>query len=209
MSFLQTIEVCAVIVSAIYGILLASRQGLDVVGVFVVASAVAFGGGTLRDLFLDRHPLFWISNPHYPLIVLGLALAASPIVRFFPRIRPLLPFPDALGMALFTMVGTQIAMDAGTVWYIAALFGVMTGTFGGVIGDVICNEIPTLFRPAPLCATCALAGALVYLGCIQIELETPVATGIGLAVVVIFRLAALRWNLSFPSLRPPPDSGQF
>jgi uncharacterized membrane protein YeiH len=146
-------------------------------------------------------------NPHYPLIVLALALAASPIVRYFRRIRPLLPIPDALGMALFTMVGTQIALEEGTVWFIAALFGVMTGTFGGVIGDVICNEIPTLFRPAPLCATCALAGALVYLGALQLGLGAPIAMGIGSMVVVVFRLVALRWKLSFPSLRPPPDQG--
>ena len=207
MSFLQTIEICAVIVSAIYGILLAARQGMDVVGVFVVACVVAFGGGTLRDLFLDRHPLFWILNPYYLFIVLALALAASPIVRYFRRIRPLLPIPDALGMALFTMVGTQIALDEGTVWFIAALFGVMTGTFGGVIGDVICNEIPTLFRPAPLCATCALAGALVYLGALPLGLGVPITMGIGSMVVVVFRLLALRWKLSFPSIRPPPEQG--
>ncbi|MGJ8698230.1 MAG: trimeric intracellular cation channel family protein [Verrucomicrobiaceae bacterium] len=204
MSFLVTIEFCAVTVSAIYGILLAARQGMDVVGVFVVACAAAFGGGTLRDVFLDRHPLFWITNSHYVLVVFGLAMVSGLIIRYLPRIRPLLPLPDAVGMALFTMVGAQIALESGTTWYIAALFGVMTGTFGGVIGDVICNEIPTLFRPAPLCATCALAGALVYLGLLHVGVAEPAAMLTGATVVVVFRLAALKWNWSFRGVRHPP-----
>ncbi|MDB4276838.1 TRIC cation channel family protein, partial [bacterium] len=105
MSLLLTLEFIAVAVSATYGILLAARQGMDFVGVFAVAFVAAFGGGTLRDLFLDRVPLFWVANPHYVLVVLALTLASGFIVRLLPRIKPLLPFPDAIGMALFTVVG--------------------------------------------------------------------------------------------------------
>ncbi|MDB0068006.1 TRIC cation channel family protein [Akkermansiaceae bacterium] len=201
MSLLLTLEFIAVAVSATYGILLAARQGMDFVGVFAVAFVAAFGGGTLRDLFLDRVPLFWVANPHYILVVLALTLASGFIVRLLPRIKPLLPFPDAIGMALFTVVGTQIAIDEGTTWYLAALFGVITGTFGGVLAEIVCNEIPTLFKPAPLCATCNLTGALLYLGGLEIGIAQPILLAVAIIVMVVFRLSALRWNLTLPALR--------
>jgi len=207
-NFPLTLELLAVIVSAIYGILLASRKGMDAVGVYAVACSVAFGGGTLRDLFLDRHPLFWIANPHYPLIILAMAMAAGFIVRHLPKIQPLLPLPDAIGMALlalFTIVGTQIALESGATSFIAALLGVMTGTFGGVIGDIICNEIPGLFQPlTPLYAICSLTGALVFIGCSWINFPSAVGSILGISTTVIFRLIVLKKNITLPALRPPP-----
>lgn len=208
MNYLIAIEFLAVIVSAIYGVLLAARKGMDVMGVFAVSFAVAFGGGTLRDLFLDRTPLFWVGNPHYPMIVLGIAVFSGFLVRYIGRIRPLLVFPDALGMALFTLTGTAYAMDAGTGVFVAALLGVITGTFGGVLGDMICNEVPSLFTPSPLNATCSFAGAWVYLGMTHRDFLQPFALVSGIVVIVLFRLAAVRWNWCFPAVRepnPPPS----
>ncbi|MCG8599299.1 MAG: TRIC cation channel family protein [Verrucomicrobiales bacterium] len=204
MPYLVLIEFLAVIVSAIYGVLLAARKGMDVVGVFVVAFAVAFGGGTLRDLFLDRTPLFWIGNAHYPVVVLAIALLSGIILRFVGRIRPYLLLPDALGMALFTLTGTAYAMEAGTSPFVAVLLGVITGTFGGVLGDVICNEVPSLFIPSPLNATCAFTGAWVYWGMLEWGgfAETYALTG-GLVTIVAFRLAAVKWNWCFPAIREP------
>lgn len=203
MSSLVLIELFAVIVSAIYGVLLAARKGMDLLGVFAVAFAVAFGGGTLRDLFLDRNPLFWIGKPVYPMIVLGIALLSGVIIRHVGRIRPLLPLPDALGMALFTLTGTAYSMEAGTHPFIAVVLGVITGTFGGVLGDIICNEVPTLFVPSPLNATCAFAGAWVYLGVQWLGGTEPYALLAGLCVIAPFRLASLRWNWTLPRLREP------
>lgn len=195
------LECTAVVVSAIYGVLLASRKGMDVMGVFTVAFAVAFGGGTLRDLFLDRHPLFWIRNPHYPVIVFGIALLSGLIVRHIGRIRPLLPLPDALGMALFTLTGTAYASEADTGTFVAVMLGVITGTFGGVLGDLLCNEIPSLFVPSPLNATCAFAGAWVYLGLLRFSVPERYALVTGIVVIVAFRLAAIRWNWTLPAVR--------
>jgi uncharacterized membrane protein YeiH len=195
------LECTAVVVSAIYGVLLASRKGMDVMGVFTVAFAVAFGGGTLRDLFLDRHPLFWIRNPHYPVIVFGIALLSGLIVRHIGRIRPLLPLPDALGMALFTLTGTAYASESGTGTFVAVMLGVITGTFGGVLGDLLCNEIPSLFVPSPLNATCAFAGAWAYLGLLRFSVPERYALVTGIVVIVAFRLAAIRWNWTLPAVR--------
>lgn len=203
MSYLVVIEFLAVIVSSIYGVLLAARKGMDVVGVFAVAFAVAFGGGTLRDLFLDRTPLFWIGNPHYPMITLGIAILSGLILRFVHRIKPLLLVPDALGMALFTLTGTGFAIEAGVNPFIAAVLGVITGTFGGVLGDVICNEVPALFQPSPLNATCSFAGAWIYWGALQFEIPDGWALLAGGAVIVTLRLASVKWNWCFPGIREP------
>jgi len=210
MSYLVLIEFMAVIVGSVYGALLAARKGMDVMGVFAVAFAVSFGGGTLRDLFLDRSPLFWIGNPHYPMIVFGISVFSGLILRHVGRIRPLLLFPDALGMALFTLTGTAYAIEAGTNPFVAVMLGVITGTFGGVLGDVICNEVPALFVPGPLNATCSFVGAWAYLGMLHFAMPERAALLAGLLVIVIFRLAAVKWHWSLPAVREPrgPDDPQ-
>ena len=195
---LQFIELLAVIAAATFGVLLARRKGMDFVGVFSVACTMAFGGGTLRDLILDRHPLFWIQNEHYPLIVFGLAVVTS-LVRKIPKIvERALYVPDALGLGLFSVVGTGYALESGTSWFIACLLGTITGTFGGVIGDVICNELPSLFRSAPLYATCSFVGCWVYLLLRSLVPHQILAVSVGLTVIVLFRLAALYWDIRLP-----------
>lgn len=201
------IELTAVVVSAIYGVLLAARKGMDVMGVFTVSFAVAFGGGTLRDLFLDRTPLFWIGNPHYPVIVFAISLLSGLILGHLRRIRPLLPLPDALGMALFTLTGTAYASEAGTSAFVAVMLGVITGTFGGVLGDLLCNELPSLFVPSPLNATCGFAGAWIYLGLLQVSVPERYALTTGILVIVSLRLAAIRWNWALPAVREKSGGG--
>ncbi|MDF1813378.1 MAG: trimeric intracellular cation channel family protein [Verrucomicrobiales bacterium] len=201
MPFIIVIEFLAVISAAIFGVLLAARKGMDITGVFAVAFAISFGGGTLRDLFLDRHPLFWIANPHYVVAVFIISMAAGLVLRFVTRIKPFLIYPDALGMGLFTMSGTALAMDSGTAWFLAVILGTITGTFGGVIGEIICNEIPSLFRPGPLAATCSFTGAWVYPVATHFGLSAPVSMILGTAVVFLFRLAGLRWKWQFPAVR--------
>ena len=200
------IELLAVLSGALYGVLLARRHGMDFVGVCCLAMAVAFGGGTLRDLFLDRHPLFWIANRHYPVIVFGLALAGS-----LPRTVPawaerLLVVPDALGLGLFSVAGAGAALAGGTSLFVAALLGVVTGTFGGVIADVICNRVPSLFRPAPLYATCSFAGCWLYFGLNAVPATRDAAAPVTTAAIVVLRLAAVRYQLRLPHLRALGDA---
>jgi uncharacterized membrane protein YeiH len=196
---LDTIEFAAVVASAIYGVLRAARKQLDVVGMVTLAFAVAFGGGTLRDLFLDRHPLFWIANAHYPVIVFALGVVGSVLPRHVARVERLLAIPDALGLGLFAVVGAGFALEAETSLFVASVLGVVTGTFGGVIGDVICNEIPSLFRSSPLYATCAFVGAWTYLLLGLTAWPQAVAVTGGIVVTVLMRLAALRWDIRIPS----------
>ncbi|MEL6225088.1 MAG: trimeric intracellular cation channel family protein [Cyanobacteria bacterium J06626_14] len=203
----QFIELSAVVASAVYGVLLARRHNLDFVGVFTLAFIVAFGGGTLRDLFLDRHPLFWIRENHYPVIVFVIALATSIVPRIPKRTESFLRIPDAFGLGLFTVSGTSAAIDAGTSLFIASLLGAVTGTFGSVIGDVICNRVPSLFRPAPLFATCSFVGAWVYILFYSIPVIRTSAAPISILFIVIFRLVAIRYKWILPHFgdEPPGD----
>ncbi|MFT5131051.1 MAG: putative membrane protein YeiH [Rhodothermales bacterium] len=199
MVLLEFIELIAVIAGGAYGVLIARQKRMDFVGVFSVACCAAFGGGTLRDLFLDRQPLFWIENGHYPVIVFVMA-AVSWMLKRVKRstIEKFLYLPDALGLGLFSVTGTGYAMESGTGLFVAALLGVVTGAFGGVISDVICNEVPSLFRAAPLYATCSFVGCWAFLGLDWAGASEAVVLGVSIAVIVLFRLAALRWNLRLP-----------
>ncbi|MHC4878848.1 MAG: trimeric intracellular cation channel family protein [Planctomycetota bacterium] len=198
----QLIELFAVLAGGTYGVLLARRYQMDFVGVFSVAFIIAFAGGTLRDLFLDRHPLFWIKHDEYAVIVFGLAFVTSMVPRIPSAIERWLYVPDALGMSLFSVVGAGFAIEAGTSMFIASLLGVVTGTFGGVIGDVVCNQIPSLFRPStPLYATCSFAGCWVFLLLEAAGAEELIAVVSGLSVSVAFRFAALKWQLVLPAAK--------
>lgn len=201
------IELLAVITSGIYGILQARQCRMDMLGVFTLAFVTAFGGGTLRDLFLDRHPLFWIDQPHYPVIIFAMALVSFQIPRVPSKLMLYLNLPDAVGMALFTVAGAQFALDAGTSWFVAAMLGVTTGTFGGVFSDVLSNEVPRLFKAStPLFATCSFVGCWVYFGS-KIVLSpylpagSPVPVIIAILFIVLFRMIAIRRNWTLPEAR--------
>ena len=200
---MQLIEMLAVISSGVYGVLLARRNKMDLVGVYSIAFITAFGGGTLRDVLLDRTPLFWIKQAHYPLLVFLLALAAVLLRRFTAWERMAqrwLFLPDAFGLGLFSIVGAGYALEANTSLFVASLFGVITGTFGGVIGDIVCNEVPNLFRAhTPLYATCSFVGCWVYMLLSQANVPENITLWIGILTVVAMRLVAVRWDLRLPT----------
>ncbi|MEO0530282.1 MAG: trimeric intracellular cation channel family protein [Planctomycetota bacterium] len=193
------IELAAVASSALYGVLRGLRCGFDAVGLVSVSAATAFGGGTLLDLFLGRRPLFWIEYEYLLWVVIGLALVGAVLPRSVARVERLLVYPDAIGLGLFSVAGTAVALQEGMSPLIATLMGVVTGTFGGVICDIICNETPTLFRPSPLCATCALLGSLTYLGTLEAGLPTPAAQGVAIVIAAVFRIVAVLRNWTLPT----------
>jgi uncharacterized membrane protein YeiH len=197
----EVLEFVAVVTAAVYGSSLAIRKGMDLVGVACVSLACSFGGGTLRDLFLGRHPLFWMANDHYVAVVLAIALLAARAPQPLKRLQPILPVSDAIGLGLFAVLGAQAARECGGSYLVAAIFGVITGNFGGVIGDVLCNEIPAIFRPAPLYATCAFTGAWVYLLAGHFGLPSVVAAPLGVLAGAGMRLWALRFNITLSAVR--------
>lgn len=195
---IPAIELAAVVAMALYGILRGLRAGFDVVGLVSLSAAVAFGGGTLRDLFLDRRPLFWVEREELLWIVLGLSLVGAVLPRLVVKVERLLLLPDALGLGLFSVAGTAVAIDAGMTPLIAVVMGVVTGTFGGVICDIICNETPSLFRNSPLQATCALLGAVGYLIAAEFSPVEWVPQAIGIVAASLLRIVAVWRNWQLP-----------
>lgn len=194
----HVIEFAAVLSAAIYGVLRGLRKDFDIVGLISMSFVVAFGGGTLRDMLLDRRPLFWVENEDYLWAVLVVAVIGAVIPRKVARLEPWLALPDALGLGLWSVAGTVVAVEAGMSPLVSAVFGVMTGAFGGVIGDIICNETPSLFRKSPLYATCALAGAVTYLALDAWGVSEWTAQPAGVVVAFALRMIAVTFNLHVP-----------
>lgn len=200
MSFIYLLDLCAVAVCAITATLEARRRELDWFGVVVIAVIAGIGGGTLRDILLGRLPVYWVHDPAY--VVVGV-VAASFAFFFGRRLRLPLNFfliPDAIGLALFTVIGTSIALTLGTPWLIAALMGVITGVFGGVIRDILCNEIPLIFR-TDIYATASFAGALLLIVLDSYRVNHNIAILLSMVCIIVIRLVAIRWHISLPRLR--------
>lgn len=201
MSLIYLLDLCAVGVCAITATLEARRRELDLFGVVVVAIIAGVGGGTVRDILLGRLPVYWIHDPLY--VVVGMAAA---MLAFFLERRLAIPMdffllPDAIGLALFTVIGTSIALGANIHWFIAALMGVVTGVFGGVIRDILCNEVPLILR-TDIYATASLLGAFLLIALDRLGVTHNLALIAAMTLVVAIRLAAIRWHIRLPRMRP-------
>jgi len=197
-NLLYWVGLAAVAVFALTGVLDAGRKNMDLVGVAMVGMATALGGGTVRDVLLQR-PVFWLDDPIYLYVALETTLAvfiAARGLRLPPR---LFLIPDAVGLALFTIVGTQIALVWQAPWLAASLMGVITGIVGGVVRDVLCNEVPLVFLRGELYASAAWAGALVLIGLQALGLSPVIAAWIGMAVILGLRLIAMAFRITLPT----------
>jgi len=202
------LDLLGVAVFAISGVLAAGRKNLDVLGVAVIAVVTAIGGGTLRDVLLDRHPIFWIANTTYLWVILAATAVTLGYLRFWIASRRALLVADALGLAFFTIAGVQIAQQTGHSDPIALLMGTITGVAGGVLRDVLTAEIPLVLRPGRLYATAALAGAGLYVLLTGRGVSMEAAGLAGMAATAGLRLAAIFWGLELPVVRLPEDEPQ-
>jgi uncharacterized membrane protein YeiH len=194
------VEAIAVIAFALSGVIEGARKRLDAVGIAVVAALAAFGGGTVRDVLLDRRPLFWVEHALWLWVLLGLCAAAM----LFMRARHLQPteramqVPDALGLGLFAAVGTQISLDAGMPAVVAVILGMVTAVFGGVLRDIVCNEIPRAFSDHRPYALCAFAGGWVLVAAQALGLPAWVALLAGAGTATLLRALALVFDWKLP-----------
>ncbi|MCS0589985.1 trimeric intracellular cation channel family protein [Massilia norwichensis] len=165
MTLIRFIEIMAILVGAFSGFIEARRKRMDLVGVFTVAFIAAFGGGTLRDILLDRRPLFWVAHEEYAILIFVLAMVASPLMKTLRHIvsERLIVIADAVGLGLFSVAGVASALDAQMPLFIASMMGVITGIFGGVLRDIVCNEVPMVFRDGKPYAICAFVGNWLFL----------------------------------------------
>jgi len=201
---LLILEFIGVGVFAVSGALAAGRKKLDLLGVVVIATVTALGGGTVRDVLLDRHPVFWIAQPRYLYVSLAAALVTVIYTRHFRPPDRSLAYADAVGLAMFTVSGAQIAqslqLDAGVV----VLMGAITGVVGGVIRDILTAEIPLILRRGRFYATAAIAGVIVYL-LLELVLPRNVAALAGMASIAALRIAAIHWALALPVYHLPDE----
>lgn len=160
------VELAGTAAFALSGVLEGARKKLDAVGIFVVGFLAAFGGGTLRDLLLDQRPFFWVRHVEMLWAVLLICLLSMLFLRshHLEATQRTIAIPDALGLGLFTATGVHQALGANMPALVVVLMGVITGVFGGVLRDIVCNEIPTAFRDHQPYAVCAFAGGWAYLG---------------------------------------------
>jgi uncharacterized membrane protein YeiH len=183
------------------GVIEAKRKDMDVVGAAAVAFITAVGGGTMRDVLLGRYPIFWIEDQRYALGIFALAVISFYSLRTARLTSSAILVPDALGLGLFTVTGASYAIASHTSLAIASLLGVITGVLGGVLRDVVCNEIPSVFARTQLYATCALAGAWVYLLLGAAGVIADVAVPAGALATFLLRMAAVRFDLRLPRPR--------
>jgi uncharacterized membrane protein YeiH len=201
---LTLVEAAATLAFALSGLLEAARKRLDAVGVCMVAGLAAFGGGTLRDVLLDRRPFFWVVHAAWLWGVLGLCIAAMLFMRarhFAPTQRAM-QWPDALGLGLFSAGGTQVALAQGLPAIVAVLMGLVTAIFGGVLRDVVCNEIPTAFRDHRPYAVCAFVGGWVLVGAQWLGVPDPYGLVVAAATATGLRVLALLLDYELPRWSP-------
>lgn len=200
------LEPLGVFVFALTGALVAARKELDPVGFVFIATVTGVGGGTLRDLLLGRAPVFWVADPTSLVVAFTAAVLAFIAARRLESVRRLLLWADALGLAVAAAIGVQAAMAVGVHSSVAVLMGVMTGCFGGLIRDIICNELPLLLRKE-IYATAALAGSLCQVGLVLGGLHADAATLIAVAVTFATRAVGLLFGLSLPAYHLPGRTG--
>lgn len=192
------IDLVGIAVFAVSGALAAGRKSLDLLGVLVLATVTAVGGGTIRDLLLGRLPIFWLTDPSYLLVILVSALATVAWARQRPVPEMTLQVADALGLALFSVAGAQIAMSRELPVASCVLLGAVTGAAGGMVRDILSAEVPLVLRKGNLYASAAIAGTLLYAGLERAGVADPLPAFAGMALIAVLRLLAIWRGLTLP-----------
>jgi uncharacterized membrane protein YeiH len=194
-------EIIGTLAFALSGLIEAARKRLDLVGMAMVSGLAAFGGGTLRDILLDRRPFFWVENEIWVWVLILICIGAL----LFLRSRHLEPteramqWPDAIGLGAFTAGGTQLALEAGVPAVISVIMGVLTAIFGGVLRDIVVNEIPKAFSDHVPYAVIAFTGGWVVVGLNVVNVEPFVAVAIGSVFTIMVRVRALLFGWRLPN----------
>ncbi len=194
---LQIVYLIAISAEAMTGALAAGRRRMDLFGVVIIACVTALGGGSLRDIVLGHYPLGWVRHPEYLAYTIGAALAATMLAKKIHRLRRAFLWLDALGLVAFTLIGCAIAREGGHAAPIVVIAGMLTGAFGGVLRDVLCNEIPLVFQ-RELYAVVSLATGVAYLGLLRLGVAEEVAVLACLGAGFAFRLLAIRYEWEMP-----------
>ncbi|MFV0634591.1 trimeric intracellular cation channel family protein [Demequina sp.] len=201
------LEYTGTVAFAISGAVAAGRKRMDIVGAVVLACMVAVGGGTLRDVLLDV-PVFWMESPSYLVVGAVTGLAVALIARWHPPDRldryRIVQLTDSAGLAVFVVVGAGVAVDAGASIGTAAVMGVITGVGGGIIRDMLANDVPDVLRNGQFYATAALAGATLYGVLMALDVHRTMVIWAPIALILAIRLASLKFGWGVPTIGGKP-----
>ena len=192
-------EVIAVVLAALSAMITASKKNLDFVGTFALAVVTSFGGGTIRDVLLDRRPFFWVSRWEYLIVIFVLCIPfvySRAVHQWSRQLVARGEFVDALGLGFFSVVGVTLALHAKMPAVVAVLMGVITSTGGGIMRDLVINEIPVVFRHGSLYTTSALAGSIVYI--VLEQRHAPAAVVVSVIVAVAVRMLSVWRGTTLP-----------
>lgn len=196
---LYWITLIAVIVSSASGVLKAGFKQFDLFGVIIIAIATGLGGGSLRDVLLDRE-VFWIRDQMFFIASLGSAIVIFVMARLIVIPPKSFLIPDAAGLATFGVAGTLVSLMVGAPWLIASFMGVITGTMGGIFRDVLANEPPVVFQ-SQLYATVSWLGSLLFIGLLYINMDATLAAVVAGFSIFVSRLLAIKFDLCLPKFR--------
>ncbi|WP_298972574.1 trimeric intracellular cation channel family protein [uncultured Psychrobacter sp.] len=197
---LYLLDMVGVIACAIAGTLLAQHKGFDIAGCILVSMVNAIGGGTLRDMALDRHPLFWMTDLNYVIVITATSLTLQVFFHLYHKIDNALRFFDAIGLAAFSVIGFKVALHQDMSPLIAIMMGVWTAIIGGLLRDIICNEIPLLLQ-REIYITASIAGSVTYLLLDYLGLNPGLNEFIMLGVIFTVRMLAVKFDWHLPSIR--------
>ena len=197
---LYLLDMVGVIACAIAGTLLAQHKGFDIAGCILVSMVNAIGGGTLRDMALDRHPLFWMTDLNYVIVITLTSLILQIFFHLYHKIDKALKFFDAIGLAAFSVIGFKVALAQDVSPVIAVMMGVWTAIIGGLLRDIICNEIPLLLQ-REIYITASIAGSLSYLALDYWGVDAVTNEFMMLFIIFAVRMLALKFDWHLPSIR--------
>lgn len=198
--YIFLLDLVGVVAFAISGVLIAMDKRMDLFGVFIIASVTAIGGGTLRDLLIDE-PVAWVHNMSYIYVIIGTTIFSIIFKNKLFYLRKSLPFFDTVGLAIFTLIGLEKALETGFSPIICIATGTMTACFGGIIRDILTNRIPLIFRKE-IYATACIIGGIIYFLLHFFPIPDSIVFIVTFSVIFIIRLLAVRYNLQLPTPYP-------
>ena len=198
---IEVLDIIGVFVFAISGVLTAINKKLDLFGVFIIAFVTALGGGTLRDTLIGRTPVGWMEDLQYVYLIIAAYVVAIVFRNYLNKLRISLFLFDTIGLGVFTLIGIEKGLEYGLHPTICIALGTITASFGGLIRDILCNEIPLLLRKGTIYATICIVGGVLFFVLREIEVDNSINELVTSLFIIVFRLAAVRYGWSLPVLK--------
>ncbi len=194
------LSILAIIAGAMSGAIMAMRRNMDLFGICLIGTITALGGGSIRDVLLGHYPLSWVQQPELIVLTVLASIVTTFTVRHLHHLRRLFLLVDGLGLVVYTIIGCNIGLAAGVHYSIVVIAGMVTGVFGGLLRDLLCNQIPLVLQKE-IYASVSLAAGAAYVAMLANGIPVGVASMLALAGGILFRLLAIHFSWHLPSVK--------